>query len=136
MYFCEISGRVCYRFSLPNRIKGLAQSLMGMMIVLLKVMLTPEESSLPPAIVTDKAFNFWLGPAKTLFWVFVANAIFLGWLGAKPAEGTYTMMAQFGTLYYFGFFIVIMPLLGLFETPKRIPNSITEAVLEKKNGKA
>ncbi|MDH4441185.1 MAG: cytochrome b, partial [Rhizobium sp.] len=39
--------------------------------------------------------------------------------------------SQIGTAYYFGFFIVIMPLLGLFETPKRIPNSITEAVLEK-----
>jgi ubiquinol-cytochrome c reductase cytochrome b subunit len=29
-----------------------------------------------------------------------------------------------------------MPILGLIETPKRIPNSITEAVLEKKNAKA
>ena len=41
------------------------------------------------------------------------------------------MLSQIGTLYYFGFFLVIMPLLGLFETPRRIPNSITEAVLEK-----
>lgn len=40
-------------------------------------------------------------------------------------------MAKLGTLYYFGFFIVIMPLLGLFEKPRRVPNSITEAVLEK-----
>jgi ubiquinol-cytochrome c reductase cytochrome b subunit len=45
-------------------------------------------------------------------------------------------MSQFGTVYYFGFFIVIMPLLGLFETPRRIPNSITEAVLEKKAAKS
>jgi ubiquinol-cytochrome c reductase cytochrome b subunit len=29
-----------------------------------------------------------------------------------------------------------MPVLGLVETPRRIPNSITEAVLEKRNGKA
>ena len=76
MYYCETSGRVCYRFSLPNCIKGLAQSLMGMMVVLLKVMLTPEESSLPPSMVADKAFNFWLGPVKALFWVF--NAITIG----------------------------------------------------------
>ena len=48
----------------------------------------------------------------------------------------YTAMAQFGTLYYFGFFIVIMPLLGLFETPRRIPNSITEAVLERSDKSA
>jgi ubiquinol-cytochrome c reductase cytochrome b subunit len=60
----------------------------------------------------------------------------LGWLGSRPAEGLYVVMSQLGTLYYFGFFLVIMPLLGLIETPKRIPNSITEAVLEKQNAKA
>jgi ubiquinol-cytochrome c reductase cytochrome b subunit len=66
---------------------------------------------------------------KLFFWLFVANAIFLGWLGSRPAEGTYTLMAQFSTAFYFGFFIIILPLLGLFETPKRMPNSITESVL-------
>jgi ubiquinol-cytochrome c reductase cytochrome b subunit len=64
----------------------------------------------------------------------VANAIFLGWLGAKPAEGIYTPLAQISTLYYFAFFLVILPVLGLIETPKRLPNSITEAVLAKKAG--
>jgi ubiquinol-cytochrome c reductase cytochrome b subunit len=73
---------------------------------------------------------------KLFFWLFVANAIMLGWLGAQPAEGVYVVLSQLGTLYYFGFFIVLMPLLGLIETPKRIPNSITEAVLEKNTAKA
>ncbi|MGL4489893.1 MAG: cytochrome b [Rhizobiaceae bacterium] len=67
---------------------------------------------------------------KLFFWLFVANAIFLGWLGSRPAEGLYTLMAQFSTAFYFGFFIIILPLLGLFETPKRLPNSITESVLD------
>jgi ubiquinol-cytochrome c reductase cytochrome b subunit len=71
---------------------------------------------------------------KLFFWIFVANAIFLGWLGAKPAEGIYTTLAQISTLYYFAFFLVILPVLGLIETPKRLPNSITEAVLAKKAG--
>ena len=70
---------------------------------------------------------------KLFFWIFFVNAILLGWLGAMPAEGIFVILSQLGTLYYFGFFLVIMPLLGLFETPRRIPNSITEAVLEKKN---
>jgi ubiquinol-cytochrome c reductase cytochrome b subunit len=43
---------------------------------------------------------------------------------------------QVSTLYYFAFFLVIMPLLGLIETPRRLPNSITEAVLEKNKGGA
>ena len=46
------------------------------------------------------------------------------------------MLSQIGTAYYYGFILVIMPLLGLFETPRRIPNSITEAVLEKQGRSA
>jgi ubiquinol-cytochrome c reductase cytochrome b subunit len=41
-----------------------------------------------------------------------------------------------GTFYYFAFFLIIMPILGLIETPRRLPNSITEAVLEKNGGQA
>ena len=68
---------------------------------------------------------------KIAFWVFVANAIFLGWLGSRPAEGWYIPAMQLSTLYYFAFFVVVMPLLGIIEKPKRLPNSITEAVLAK-----
>jgi ubiquinol-cytochrome c reductase cytochrome b subunit len=72
---------------------------------------------------------------KLFYWLFVIDCILLGWLGAKPAEGLYTAMAQVGTAFYFAFFLIILPLLGLFETPRRLPNSITEAVLAK-NGSA
>ena len=68
---------------------------------------------------------------KLFFWLFAINAVFLGWLGAKPAEGVYVVLSQLATLYYFSFFLIIMPVLGLIETPRRLPNSITEAVLEK-----
>jgi ubiquinol-cytochrome c reductase cytochrome b subunit len=68
---------------------------------------------------------------RFFFWLFVANALFLGWLGSQPAEGAYVTMSQMATLYYFAFFIVGMPLLGYIETPRPLPNSITEAVLEK-----
>ena len=68
---------------------------------------------------------------KLFFWIFVADAIFLGWLGSKPAEGVYTSLAQIATAYYFIFFLIILPVLGLIEKPRRLPNSITEAVLER-----
>ena len=68
---------------------------------------------------------------RVFFWLFVANALFLGWLGSQPAEGAYVAMSQLATLYYFAFFLIVMPLLGLIETPKPLPRSITEAVLEK-----
>jgi ubiquinol-cytochrome c reductase cytochrome b subunit len=70
---------------------------------------------------------------KLFFWLFVINAIILGWLGSQPAEGSFVIVSQICTLLYFAFFLVAMPVLGLVETPRRIPNSITEAVLEKRN---
>jgi ubiquinol-cytochrome c reductase cytochrome b subunit len=73
---------------------------------------------------------------KLFFWLFVVNAVFLGWLGSRPAEGWYIPGMQISTAIYFGFFLIVMPLLGLIETPRRLPNSITEAVLEKNKGSA
>ena len=49
----------------------------------------------------------------------------LGWLGAKPAEGGYVIAARILTAYYFIHFLVILPLLGLFEKTKPLPNSIS-----------
>ena len=71
---------------------------------------------------------------KAAFWVFGLNALFLGWLGSQPADGIYVIMARISTAYYFAYFLVILPLLGLFETPKPLPASITEAVLKKHGG--
>jgi ubiquinol-cytochrome c reductase cytochrome b subunit len=40
------------------------------------------------------------------------------------------IIGQISTLYYFAFFLVIMPLLSLFEPPKPLPASISEPVLK------
>jgi ubiquinol-cytochrome c reductase cytochrome b/c1 subunit len=66
---------------------------------------------------------------KQFFWVFVACCIGLGWLGAKPPEGGYVIASRILTVYYFAYFLLILPLLGLFETPRKIPGSIAESVL-------
>ena len=73
---------------------------------------------------------------KFFFWVFVAACLGLGYLGSQPPDGGYVIAARLLTLYYFGFFIIIMPLLGLFETPKPVPASIADAVLAKNNSHA
>ena len=57
-------------------------------------------------------------------------AILLGWLGAKPAEGGYVLAAQILTAYYFFHFLILLPILGLLETPRERPASIAEAVLK------
>ncbi|MCK5934217.1 ubiquinol-cytochrome c reductase cytochrome b subunit [Fulvimarina manganoxydans] len=68
---------------------------------------------------------------KIFFWIFAADCVFLGWLGSRPAEGIYPALALIGTIYYFAHLLIVLPVLGLIETPKKLPNSITEAVLGK-----
>ncbi|MCK0196666.1 cytochrome b N-terminal domain-containing protein [Ancylobacter sp. 6x-1] len=68
---------------------------------------------------------------RQFFWIWVAACIGLGWLGSKPAEGGYVIAGRVLTVYYFVHFLIILPLLGLFEKPKQVPASITEAVLAK-----
>ncbi|WP_182085472.1 cytochrome b N-terminal domain-containing protein [Aureimonas sp. ME7] len=68
---------------------------------------------------------------KIFFWIFAVNAVILGWLGSRPAEGIYPTLSLIGTIYYFAHFLIVLPVLGLIETPKKLPNSISEAVLAK-----
>jgi len=68
---------------------------------------------------------------KWFFWFFVFTCLALGWLGSRPAEGSYIIWAQIFTVFYFLFFLVVLPVVGLIETPRKLPRSITEAVLGK-----
>ncbi len=63
---------------------------------------------------------------KVWFWVFVVNFFVLMWCGGQPAEGLIPTISLIGTLYWFGYFLVILPLLGLLETPKPAPATIEE----------
>ena len=67
---------------------------------------------------------------KVFFWLFVASAVGLGYLGAMPAEGGYVLASRLLSVYYFAFFLVVRPLLGLFEKPRALPASIADSVLK------
>ena len=53
----------------------------------------------------------------------------LGWVGYNPPEGIYLIIGQIATAYYFAHFLIVIPLLGRFETPRPLPRSINEPVL-------
>src|SRR5262249_25851737 len=66
---------------------------------------------------------------RQFFWLFVIVCVGLGWLGSKPPEGIYVILARIFTIYYFAFFLFVLPLLGSFEKARPLPNSISESVL-------
>jgi ubiquinol-cytochrome c reductase cytochrome b/c1 subunit len=74
---------------------------------------------------------------KYFFWIFVVVCVILGYLGSKAPDGNDFLIGgnliwtQIFTAYYFIHFLVILPLLGLLETPNALPASISEAVLRR-----
>ncbi|MEC9101544.1 MAG: cytochrome b N-terminal domain-containing protein [Pseudomonadota bacterium] len=71
---------------------------------------------------------------KIMFWVFLVDCVALTYLGAKPAEGIYVILSRLCTVYYFFHFIILLPALSIFETPRSLPRSIGKSVLGSGNG--
>ena len=105
--------------SIPDKLLGVIA--MGVAIFVL---------FLVPWLDTSKVRSARFRPLyKQFFWIFLIDAIILGYIGAKPAEGMYLVIGRLATAYYFAHFFLIMPILGLVETPKPLPESISKSVL-------
>ena len=63
---------------------------------------------------------------KKVFWLFIFNFVFLGWLGKSPAEGWYVWASRIATFFYYSYFLVILPALGKIEKPLPMPESVDE----------
>ena len=53
---------------------------------------------------------------KIFFWLFIADYIILTWVGQMPVKDAYILTGQIATVYYFIFFILILPVTGKIET--------------------
>ena len=67
---------------------------------------------------------------RIFFWVLLADCVLLTYLGAKAPEGIYVVLARIGTAYYFFHFLLLLPALSIFETPRPLPRSISRPVLD------
>ena len=107
-----------------------------------------------PWLDTSKVKSMRYRPVMRWFFVlFVIACLGLGWCGGQePSDMVFsmgedahgnpiglgvTLLSQILALYYFSFFLIIMPWIGLKEDPLPVPASISEAVLaehQKKKG--
>jgi quinol-cytochrome oxidoreductase complex cytochrome b subunit len=69
---------------------------------------------------------------KQVFWLFFADCLVLGYVGANPPEDYFIPLGQVATAYYFLHFLVVMPVLGIMEKPRPVPDSISAAVMSGK----
>jgi ubiquinol-cytochrome c reductase cytochrome b subunit len=53
---------------------------------------------------------------KIFYWLLVADFLLLGWIGQKPVKDVYVVGGLVATVFYFLFFIVLIPLIGILES--------------------
>jgi len=63
---------------------------------------------------------------KWWLWLFALDFIVLTWVGARPAEGIYAIISLIGATYWFVFFLIILPILGVLEKPLKRPETIED----------
>jgi len=91
--------------SIPNKLGGVV-AMLGALIVWFFI----------PFINTSEIRSTTFRPLfKIFYWLLVADFLILGWVGQKPVKDTYIIVGQTATIFYFLFFVVLIPLIGNIE---------------------
>jgi ubiquinol-cytochrome c reductase cytochrome b subunit len=91
--------------SIPDKLGGVAA--MGGAIVILLFL---------PFINTSEVRSAAFRPLyRKLFWFIFADFLLLGWIGQEIVETPFIEIGQVGTVFYFLYFLVIIPALGIVE---------------------
>ena len=102
--------------SIPNKLLGVV-AMFGSLLILLILPLTDLSR------IRGNQFR----PAmKLAFWFFIVNFIILMWIGSMHPESPYLEIGQFSTAFYFIWFLIIVPLIGIAE------NTLMDIAIESK----
>jgi ubiquinol-cytochrome c reductase cytochrome b subunit len=91
--------------SIPHKLLGV----IGMVAAILILLATPF-------LDTSRIRSMQFRPImKFFFWLFVANFLILGWIGANHPESPLVEIGQVSTIFYFSYFLVILPVVVIIE---------------------
>jgi len=91
--------------SIPNKLGGVAA--IGLVFVSLLVL---------PFINTSEIRSSNFRPIfRKFFWLIVADCLILGWIGCQPVEDPFIIIGQLASVFFFVYFLIIIPFLGKLE---------------------
>jgi quinol-cytochrome oxidoreductase complex cytochrome b subunit len=100
--------------SIPNKLLGVL-ALFGALLILLIL----------PVVNTSEIRSSLYRPIhQKFFWLLVADYCLLGYLGQQIPESPFIEIGQAASIYYFGYFLVIIPVLGRLEKSLRLAPTV------------
>nr|QYC61880.1 apocytochrome b [Stephanopyxis turris] len=92
--------------SIPDKLGGVA-AMGGALVILFAI----------PFTNTSEIRSTTFRPIfKIFYWLLVADFLILGWIGQKPVKDTFVIIGQIATFFYFLFFVVLIPVIGVVES--------------------
>ena len=105
--------------SIPNKLLGVI-AMFGSLLILLVLPLTD---------LSRTRGNKFRPLMKVAFWFFVVDFVILTWIGSQHPTTPYVEIGQIATAFYFAWFLLIVPVIGLFE------NTTMDIALDNSNKK-
>lgn len=91
--------------SIPNKLGGVAA--IGLVFACLLALPWLHTSPLRSA--------HWRPIYRVGYWLLMADALLLSWIGQQPVEDPYILVGQLASVYFFLFFLVVVPASGVVE---------------------
>ena len=91
--------------SIPNKLLGVLAMFGSLLILLI----------LPIVDVSRQRGNQFRPAMKVAFWFFIFNFFILMWIGSQHPNEPFVFIGQVSTFFYFAWFVIIVPVIGLIE---------------------
>jgi len=100
--------------SIPDKLGGVVAMVSAILVLLF----------LPIISTSDIRSNKFRPIFRFSYWFLVSDFILLGWIGQKPVETPFIEIGMYATVFYFLFFLLLLPAIGLTENflSKKIEN--------------
>ena len=91
--------------AIPNKLGGVIALVLSILVL-----------AVLPFVHTSNLRGLSFRPlGKFLYWSFMMNFILLTWIGSKPVEDPYIFIGQVSSIFYFSYFLILIPISGLIE---------------------
>jgi len=91
--------------SIPNKLAGVA----AIALVFISLLALPFINTSPIRSSNFRPIH------RKFFWLIVADTLLLSWIGQKPVEDPYILIGQIASVFFFFYFLIVIPFLGRFE---------------------